>query len=266
MSNCFADFAVRKIEMDKSLMRRILAGLLFICITVPLHAITVGTIVEEMNARHSLIMEKAGSIRISQSIRSLSNGDEIISKQIVLKKDKRYKIETISDMQIDERKTTNIILFDGDNVWFISPFAGKALMPKDESMIQGMFEDYSKLIPVSSILAVDEKVRDEDCYVIKIPAISGKVLRKIWISKERFVPLKAIGKISNYAFMLNFTEYKKVYGIWGIPYRTETFSMSADPSKKNQFLVRGTPSSIITVDDVELRIELEETIFDIKSH
>lgn len=238
---------------------------IFICMVVPLHGITVETIVEEMNARHEMIMEKAGSIRISQSISYLSNGDAINSKQVVLKKGNRYRIETTSDLQIEKEKTTNVILFDGNNVWFISPFAGKALMPKDESMIQGLFEDYSKLIPPSSQLAEDDTVMDEECYVIRIPAGSSSPLRKLWISKARFVPLKAMGKISDYVFMMNFTEYKKLYGIWGIPYRTETFSISRDPTSKKKSVIRARPSAIIQVDDIELGIELKETLFEIGS-
>jgi outer membrane lipoprotein-sorting protein len=251
--------------MRRYTMRRVVIAGIMVCFTMPLHAITVETIVAELNARHQMIMQRAGTIKISQSITSLSNGDEINSNQIVLKKDNRYRIETISDMHIDKERTKNIILFDGDNVWFISPFAGKALMPKDESMIQGIFEDYSKLIPTSSILMEDEKVNDEECYVITVPGKSGNVLRKIWISKERFVPLKAIGKVLGYAFLLNFTDYKKVYGIWGIPYRTEAFSILTDVTKKSKPMLHRKPSSIIVVDDVELGLELEESIFDIKS-
>jgi outer membrane lipoprotein-sorting protein len=246
-------------------VKRIIVAVILIWVAVPLHAITVETIVAEMNARHSMIMEKAGSIKIRQSIKQLSNGDEVNWTQVVLKKGKRYRIETIADMSIDKEKTTNTILFDGDNIWFISPFAGKALMPKDESMIQGLFEDYSKLIPAASVLGEDKKLREEECYIISIPAKSGSVLRKLWISKERFVPLRAMVKISDNSFLLNFAEYKKVYGIWGIPYRTEIFSISKDPSSGKKGFVKGKPSSIISIEDVELGIELDEVLFDIKS-
>lgn len=235
------------------------------CLALPLRAITVETIVAELNVRHQMIMEKAGTIKISQSIRSLFNGDEVDAKQVMVKKGTRYRIETIPDMRIDQGKTTNIVLFDGENVWFVSPFTGKALMPKDESIIKGIFDDYSKLIPSESVLAEDEELNGEECYVIKIPAHSGSVLRKVWISKERFVPLRALGRISNSGFMLNYTEYKKVYGIWGIPYRTESFSITTHPSEEHKGKLYYKPSSIITVDNVELGLKLEDKIFEIES-
>ncbi len=196
---------------------------------------------------------------------SLFNGDEVDAKQVMVKKGKRYRIETIPEMRIDKEKTTNIVLFDGENVWFISPFAGKALMPKDESILNGIFDDYSKLIPAESVISKEEELRGEECYVIKIPSNAGSVLRKVWISKERFVPLRALGKISNKGFMLNYTEYKKVYGIWGIPYRTESFSIVAHPSEEHKGKLYYKPTSIITVDDVELGLKLSEQLFEVES-
>jgi outer membrane lipoprotein-sorting protein len=239
--------------MRRYMMRGMVVSVFILAsFAIQLQAITVETIVEEMNARHLKIMEKAGSVKISQSILSLSNGDEMNSRQIILKKDKCYKIESISDMEIDEEKTKNVILFDGKNVWFISPFAGKALMPKDESLLQGIFDDYSKLIPFNSTLLKDEKIGDEECYVIEVEQKAGDVLEEVWVSKDRFVPLKATGVLGGRSFALNFLEYKKIYGIWGIPYRTEVF-------------VGKKPSSIVTVDDVELGIELDDKVFDINS-
>ena len=225
--------------------------LLMIVVALPLHGITVKKIVDEMNSQHREIMVRAGGIRITQNITSLTNGAEVSSVQIVLKKDKRYRIETIFQFELDEEKTKNVILFDGVNIWFISPFAGITQMPKDESLLQGIFDDFAKLIPTASTVEGEERIGDEDCYVVKIAATASLPFNNIWISKKRFVPLKATGRMEKRDITLTFMDYKKIKGIWAVPYRTEIF-------------IDGKPSSIVTVQSVETELSIDDEQFDIR--
>ncbi len=68
-------------------------------------AMSVQTIVDEMNARYEKIKEKSGGIKITQMIKSIADGSEVSSTQIILKKGNRYRIETISKMELEEEKT-----------------------------------------------------------------------------------------------------------------------------------------------------------------
>ena len=233
-------------------MKRIaLITLFFLTVTYTLNGLSVKTIVDEMNIRYNKIMERAGTIKITQVIKSVSDDAEVTSIQTVLKKGTRYKIETVSRMALDEEKIKNIILFDGKDVWFISPFVGVTMMPRDEALVQGIFDDFSKLIPINSVIIGEEKINSEDCYVIKTPAQSGEPLKKIWISKTRFVPLKALGYFKKSIITLIFTEYKKIKEIWGIPYKTET-------------MIDNKPVATTIVESVETGIKIVDETFEVR--
>ncbi len=151
-----------------------------------------------------------------------------------------------------KRRQKNIILFDGENLWFISPFVGIAMMPKDEAMSQGVLDDFSKLIPVNSTISGEEKVNNEDCYIILTPDDADVPFKKIWVSQTRFVPLKATGMLKKDLVTLIFTDYKKIKGIWGIPYKTET-------------IIDNKPVSFTTVEKVETGVNIPDDTFDVGS-
>jgi outer membrane lipoprotein-sorting protein len=223
---------------------------LLLCVSTA-YPITIETIVNEMNARHQKILEKAGGIKIVQNIKSFSEGVEVSSTQTILKKGTLYRIETITSLDLEEDKTKNVILFDGSNVWFISPFVGITIMPKDESLINGVFDDFSKLIPEESKLVGEEKVNKEECYIIEIPEEAEVPFYKIWVSKTHFVPIKARGKLGEKIVSLLFMKYKKVKGIWGIPYKTKTY-------------INGKHVSSVTVDKVETGITIVDETFEVR--
>lgn len=225
--------------------------LILLLLVSSVYAITIETIINEMNARHQKILERSGGIKIIQNIKSFAQGVEVSSKQTILKKGKRYRIETITQMDIEEDKTKNVILFDGNNVWFISPFVGITIMPKDESLINEVFDDFSKLIPVESKLIGEEKINKEECYIIEIPEEEEVPFYKIWISKTRFIPIKARGKLGDKVVSLLFMKYKKVKGIWGIPYKTKTY-------------INGKHVSSVTVDKVETGLAIVDETFQVK--
>ncbi len=229
-------------------------GSIFIIVLVSgsLFATSVKTIVGEMNERYRKIMEESGAIRITQEINSIANGAEISSTQIVLKKGSKYRISTVSKMDIDIEKIKNVILFDGIDLWFISPFVGITLMPKDQSLKAGVFDDFSKIIPFSSILSGTEKINGEDCYVLKTQEELDLPFSKIWVSKSRFVPLKASGNMSKKTVNLIFSDYKKINDIWGIPYKIQTFLEDSIVS-----------STIVT--SVETGMNISDEIFDVKN-
>ncbi len=234
-------------------MKKTMSFTLFLLVVAyPIYGMSVKTIVDEMNARYTKIVEMAGGIKITQVIKSISNGAEVSSVQNILKKGKRYRIETISQLQLDEEKTKNVILFDGANIWFISPYVGITMMPKDEAMIHGVFDDFSKLIPLSSRISGEEKINNEDCYIIKTPDDSDVPFKKIWVSQTRFVPLKVTGMLSNKIITLIFTDYKKIEGIWGIPNKTET-------------MIDNEVVATSTVETVETDIDIANETFDIQS-
>jgi len=229
-------------------------GFVFIAMLVSnsLFAVSVKTIVDEMNERYTKIMEKSGGIKITQEINSISDGAKISSNQIILKKGSKYKISTVSEMDIDVEKTKNVILFDGMNVWFISPFVGITLMPKDEPLKEGVLDDFAKLIPKNSVLSGTEEVNGEECYIIETPEGEGSALDKIWISKSRFIPLKASGKMGKEIVNLIFSDYKKIKDIWGIPYKIETFL--------GENLISST-----NVKSVQTGINISDDTFDVKN-
>jgi len=126
------------------------------------------------------------------------------------------------------------------------------MMPKDEAMIHGIFDDFSKLIPLSSRISGEEKINNEDCYIIKTPDDSDVPFKKIWVSQTRFVPLKVTGMLSKKIITLIFTDYKKIEGIWGIPNKTET-------------MIDNELVATSTVETVETDIDIANETFDIQS-
>jgi outer membrane lipoprotein-sorting protein len=231
--------------MKKALILTFCALIIF---STAVYGMAVKKIVDEMNARYNAIIEKSSGIRITQVIKSMTEDAELTFNQVITKKGKKYKIVTTSSIELEDKKTRNVIIFDGSDVWFISPFAGVTLLPRDEAMVQGMFDDFSKLIPIESSLMEDEEVGGEECYVIKTPEKGNEPFKKIWISKTRFIPLKAWGKYGDDDIVLTFSNYKKVKGIWGIPYETVT--------KMNDVKVSKT-----TVKNVELNLDIDEGVF-----
>ncbi len=64
------DYNEGKVEYRRKgeTVKIIISCMTIFCMALPLRAITVETIVAELNARHQMIMDKAGTIKISQSI------------------------------------------------------------------------------------------------------------------------------------------------------------------------------------------------------
>ena len=246
-------FSTELTKQKGELMRKGIFLVIFgMLISSSIYGMSITDIVQGMNIRYDRLIKKSGGIKITQEVKNITDGVSVLSTQTIFKKGHLYKIETISQMDLDKEKTRNVVLFDGKNIWLISPFVGITMMPKDEAMIQGIFDSFSKLIPQDSKIVGEDKLSDDDCYIIKIPSNAKLPFSKIWVSKTRLIPLKAIGQYNNKSIILTFKDYKKINGEWGIPYKTE-------------IMLDGKLISTTLVKKVETNIDIPNNIFDINS-
>jgi len=133
-------------------------------------------------------------------------------------------------MPAEMRNMTNIMIFDGKDLWSINQFAGKTKIEADADAAKGDQLSWWKDMPENGEIIGSEKVGDRDCYVVETwdidtSSVTGKGENKIkgWIEKETLLLIQSEFKgAKDETFKTVNSNFQKVKN-WELPYTTEIY-------------------------------------------
>ena len=131
--------------------------------------------------------------------------------------------EGMSDM-------TNIMIYDGKDLWSVNQFAGKTKISADADAAKGDQMSWWKDMPTNGKIIGSEKVGDRDCYVVEAWEIDtssvvaeGENKIKGWIEKGTLILIQSEFKgTKDETFKAVNSNFQKVKN-WELPYTTEIY-------------------------------------------
>jgi len=235
-----------------------------IVVTIALVSLTLGvnqllatdlsSVLEQAKAKYAKFEEEVKDMTIVQEMKTFTEEGEITEEMKMLKKGKKFRIETTMQMpevpdMPEEMALTNVIIYDGKNSWMISPFMGKQKLPYEEGKEYQAGMSWWELISEKTKIVGTEQVGGRECYVVEIKEEESPFTR-MWLDKENLVLIKgeykeAEGEITLWVY----SDFKKIKDNWEIPY-------------KIQMYVDGNLAGSLLVKSLEINKGLSDDLFD----
>lgn len=186
---------------------------------------------------------------------TMSQGERgmVVLKSKILRKGLKMRIENTVKIDTGEaqaQEMTSTMVYDGENAWMINPL-GQAIKIED---IPQEHMDPTRFIPEGALITGEGKVDGRLCHVISYIESQTSYVNpespmeyKLWLDKERLIPLKMeMGDV-----VLLFKDYKKIAGMWGVPYKT---------------LITGGPQeAVFYVKNVKVNTGLSDKLFKVEA-
>jgi len=152
-----------------------------------------------------------------------------------------------------------IIIFDGQDAWMISSFAGKQKLTSEEAEEQMQYQKgmnwWQSISDKAKYIGI-EKINNRECYVLEIEAGGDSHYSKIWVDKKSLFLIKTESKNdSGETMRMIFSDFRKIKNNWELPYKTEGFMDEVQTMTillKSFAINQGLPDDLFDVNKVEL--------------
>ena len=152
-----------------------------------------------------------------------------------------------------------IIIFDGQDTWMISSFAGKQKLTSEEAEEQTQYQTgmnwWQSISDKAKYIGI-EKINNRECYVLEIEAGGDSHYSKIWVDKKSLFLIKTESKNdSGETMRMIFSDFRKIKNNWELPYKTEGFMDEVQTMTillKSFAINQGLPDDLFDVNKVEL--------------
>ncbi|MBN1695143.1 outer membrane lipoprotein-sorting protein [candidate division WOR-3 bacterium] len=126
---------------------------------------------------------------------------------------------------------TNIMIFDGKDLWSVNQFAGKTKIEADADAAKGDQMNWWKDMPENGKIIGSEKIGDKDCYVVEAWDIDTSSIKtgeenkiKGWIEKGTLLLIQSEFRgAKDETFKAVNSNFQKVEK-WELPYTTEIYT------------------------------------------
>jgi len=120
-----------------------------------------------------------------------------------------------------------IIIFDGQDTWMISSFAGKKKLTTEQAEEQMQYQTgmnwWRSISDKANYIGI-ERINNRECYVLEIEAGGDSLYSRIWVDKNNLFLVQTEGKNdSGETMRMIFSDFRKIKGNWELPYKTEGF-------------------------------------------
>ena len=120
-----------------------------------------------------------------------------------------------------------IIIFDGQDTWMISSFAGKKKLTNEEAEEQMQYQtgmNWWRSISDKAKYVGIERINNRECYVLEIEAEVDSLYNKIWVDKNNLFLVQTENKSDTGETMrMIFSDFRKIKDNWELAYKTEGF-------------------------------------------
>jgi len=189
-------------------------------------------LLKELEAKYAKFEEEIKDMTIVQEINAVTPEGEMVSEMQMLRKGEKFRMDTAMDMSqapdmpegMGEMKT--IVIYDGKDTWMISSFTGKKKLSGEVEKQYQREKNWWKLISEKAKIVGTEKVDKRECYVVKIEDKEYPFTR-LWLDKRNLVPIKGESEgTEGETILLIHSDFKKIKGVWEMPYKTEIYADS----------------------------------------
>jgi len=120
-----------------------------------------------------------------------------------------------------------IIIFDGQDNWMISSFAGKKKLTNEQAEEQMQYQTgmnwWSSISDKAKYVGM-ERINNRECYVLEIEAKGDSLYSRVWVDKNNLFLVQTEAKIdSGETIRMIFSDFRKIKGEWELAYKTEGF-------------------------------------------
>jgi outer membrane lipoprotein-sorting protein len=191
------------------------------------YAENLADIVKSAQAKYAGYQKEVKDLTILQDTTMVTEQGNMPIQMKMFLKDPKFRAETKMNAQQGQAQgmpaMETTIIYDGKDIWMISPFMGKSKLPKGQ---ENQYKDKSNwwaMISENAEVTGTEKIGNKNCYIITAKEKSTNPFSKIWIDKDTYAMAKAESKDPNGKIMtFNFSDFKDTKG-WEMPYKTEMF-------------------------------------------
>jgi outer membrane lipoprotein-sorting protein len=152
-----------------------------------------------------------------------------------------------------------IIIFDGQDTWMISSFAGKKKLTTEQAEEQMQYQtgmNWWRSISDKAKYIGIERINNRECYVLEIEAGGDSLYSKIWVDKNNLFLVQTEGKNdSGETMRMIFSDFRKIKDNWELPYKTEGFMDEVQMMTillKSFEINQGLSDDLFDVDKVEV--------------
>ena len=152
-----------------------------------------------------------------------------------------------------------IVIFDGQDNWMISPFAGKSKLTTEQTEEQMQYQTgmnwWSSISDKAKYVGM-ERINNRECYVLEIEAEGDSLYSRVWVDKNNLFLVQTEAKIdSGETMRMIFSDFRKIKGEWELAYKTEGF-LDEEPMMtillKSFETNQGLSDDLFDVDKVEV--------------
>ena len=120
-----------------------------------------------------------------------------------------------------------IIIFDGQDTWMISSFAGKKKLTNEQAEKQMQYQtgmNWWRSISDKAKYIGIERINNRECHVLEIKAEGDSLYNKIWVDKNNLFLVQTENKSdSGETMRMIFSDFRKIKDNWELAYKTEGF-------------------------------------------
>ena len=146
---------------------------------------------------------------------------------------------------------TTTIIFNGNKMWMIMPFAGKVEVPIKDQLKQQMHMNWWESISTNMEIIGTDSIDGIDCYVLESKvkdSVTG--FDKIWLEEQDFVIVKSEAKGPNgQEYVMKATDIRLIDNKWKFPYRMRMY-------------IDGNLISDVRTKSIQINQNISETLFD----
>jgi outer membrane lipoprotein-sorting protein len=200
-------------------------------ITVNVFAITWDELKAQIEAKYAGFSDEIKDMEMvmESETKGMEGMEEVGPSEVkMFKKGEKYRMEMKMNMPEGSGMPggmTNILIFDGKDLWTVNQFTGKQKLPADANASAKGQISWWEDIPEKGKIIGSEKVGDRDCYIVESWSEENKEDKiKGWVDKKALLLIQMEfqgGKGETFKVMnSNFKKVEK----WEMPYTTEVFA------------------------------------------
>jgi outer membrane lipoprotein-sorting protein len=217
--------------MLKSKISKCLLIMLCLFVTGNVFALTWDELKVKIEKKYAGFSDEVKDMEILMKTESKEMKEMVPSEIKTFKKGDKLRIETKMNMPegagmpAEMGGMTNIIIFDGTDLWMINTFTGKQKLPSDTYAGTKDQLNWWEDLPEKGEIVGSEKIGDRDCYIVETWNEKDKDDKiKGWVEKNTLLLIKMESKSSkDKTFTVINSNFQKVKE-WELPYTTEVFT------------------------------------------
>lgn len=216
-------------------------------------AFTLTSIVQDAKEHYAKFLRAVKDIVIVQESVAAAKAGKLSSRITTMRKGKKFRIETKTNLpgrgQMPQMSV--IVVYDGKNVWSVTPFLGKKLLSPEQAKDYKRNQHWTDWIGPGASLVGKEKVAGRQAYVIDVGSKSPDVpFTRIWVDTKWLEVVQGrFTSKSAKTMLFRSTDFRNLCGEFRIPYKTE-------------ILEDGKPLVTIMTKSVKTNANLSDDLFD----